>query len=138
MFGRFSIIVAYAICLHLIQATALTIEPAVGGVTSVFTVMELFHDRLITVAALAGVAALAVAGMFVRSRLVALALMLPQQFMLFLGASGVIHAIQTSRFADGVYRPGWFLFADQMPIVLAAAGHVIGLIAVWRYRDRQP
>ncbi len=130
--NRYPIIVLYAIALHFIQAIALAFDPSVAGVTSVATALELIGDRKATSELFVLVAFLAGAGLMVPGRTAAVWLMVPQQVLLVVGMIGAIAAISARKFADGIERPFWFLFADQAPIILATIGHSIAMISVLR------
>lgn len=126
-----ALMILYAVALHLVQAVSLLFDPVVVGVTSIFAVQQLLGDRLMTSLLLALVALLAVLGLAIRS----VALMLPQQFFLVVGAAGAVRAMWMGQYADGVPRPPWFLFADQTPVVLCAIGHTLAVILILRTRE---
>jgi hypothetical protein len=122
----YSIIIWYAIILHLVWAAMLYYDDSVRGVTAVHE-LSTHLPYPWTKVTLAGVALLAMAGLYSHG-LIAVVLMLPQQGVLFLGAFGAIEAMYTGIFPDGVLRPHAFLIADQMPAVLAAIGHTIAVV----------
>jgi hypothetical protein len=122
----YSIVIWYAIVLHLIWAVALYYDESVRGVTAIYELSGWFPPPY-TKWALASVAIMAIAGIYSHG-MAAVALMLPQQAVLVLGAMGAIEAMYLGSYADGVLRPQAFLIADQMPAVLAAIGHTIAIV----------
>ena len=56
-------------------------------------------------------------------RRIALALLLPQQFMLVMSCIGAAQAVILSHYADGVPRPWEFILADQSVILIITALH---------------
>ena len=74
------------------------------------------------------VAGLACWGMFVRDRMLAVALLMPQQALLIYAAAGAIEAIVGSSFADGVVRSRGFIAADQGVVILLASFHTVALL----------
>jgi NADH:ubiquinone oxidoreductase subunit K len=54
--------------------------------------------------------------------------LLPQQAILMLSAAASLHASALSQYADGIPRPFLFIFADQLPTILAAVLHLVALL----------
>ncbi len=79
---------------------------------------------------LIGAAILACIGMLlpVRLWLVRLLCLLPQQFLLMLGAFAVAQSVVVSHFGDGVIRPRQFIFLDQLPMFLLFAFYTVSLL----------
>ena len=123
-----SLIILYAVLMHLTWAFSLAFDPSGIGATAVASVNHVFpYPYLIDV--LFFVALLAFAGLFAkRARLAALA-MVPQQFVLCVSAGGALHTILIGAYADGIQRPTGFLVNDQLPAILAALLHTL---AIWR------
>ncbi len=137
--NRYPIIVLYAIGLHLIQATALFASHATSGVTSVAAVESLLDGAsFLTPYIFLAVAVMAAIGLMVGRRRFTVALMLPQQFLLFIAAYGSLACILTGRFADGVERSSAFLLADQSPAILAAIGHTVAIVALIEKKTWDP
>ncbi len=127
--NRHQVIVLVVIALHICQGIALWIDPSVTGVTTISSLSRLF-SRYGTVAIFFGVAWLAFWSFYVKEPLARMLLMIPQQFVLLIAAVGAMTAIQESHFADGVLRPMWFLFADQVWTILVAGGHYLAILNV--------
>jgi hypothetical protein len=137
----YSVIVLYAIALHLTWAVAIFFDENVRQVTAIHE-LSTYAPYPWTEFILGAVAILALAGLFIKSRLWSVLLMLPQQMILFLSAFGGIEAMYMASFPDGVVRTHAFLIADQMPVILAAVGHTIAILNsaqgenVWNGRSR--
>jgi hypothetical protein len=56
-------------------------------------------------------------------------LLVPQQFVLIISASGALHAAFVGHYADGVPRPWQFILGDQLPVILAALLYTYALLA---------
>jgi len=54
--------------------------------------------------------------------------MLPQQAAMCTSALGAISYAIQCQYADGVARPFWFIFADQLPCIMAAVWHTVALL----------
>lgn len=128
-----SIMVAYAVALHLAWAVILLFD---GSATNA-TALHALH-RYIAMPGLspviAGAALVAAYAMWSNSPWT-LVLLLPQQILLMMSAAGAVEAIWLSQFADGVIRARAFIAADQLYSVLAAIGHTLAIIA---HANRQP
>ena len=55
-------------------------------------------------------------------------LLLPQQTILVISASGALRAAVQGHYADGVARPGAFILADQLPVVVLMLCHWWALV----------
>lgn len=122
-----SIMVLYCICLHLWWAVMITMDGSALMTTSVDALHRIVNDRAILVMLLVAASCASILGMII-DRAWAATLLLPQQIMLMLSATGAIGAIWLSQFADGVVRPREFIAADQFHIFFAAIGHTIAII----------
>src|SRR5258708_424171 len=106
-----SIMVMYAVTVHVTWSMLLWFGSSAQNTTALHTLTRIGSPRLIA-AMLTGAAALAVIGMISRSAWAAL-LLLPQQILLLMTASGAIEATWIAEFADGVSRARDFIGADQ-------------------------
>lgn len=62
-----------------------------------------------------------------------LLMLMPQQILLLMSASGAIEAIWLGQFADGVVRSRVFLLADQFYSILVCIGHTTAIaLHAWR------
>jgi hypothetical protein len=127
-----SVMVIYAIVLHLVWVGCLWLDEGVANVTAVYAIRYVL-PKPFAVMGMAVVALCAMASFAMRNRFLAAGLMVPQQMLLFVSAGGAIQAIVEGHFADGVERPWTFLLADQSPAILAAIGHTLALVGVLRY-----
>lgn len=115
----------FAVGLHLLWALLLNLNATPLQVTSVHSLAELFpnpHGLSIVLLSVAGCALYGILkqGGTVMTRVL---LLLPQQIVLAISASGAIKAMLVGHFADGVARSHTFLIADQAPAVLALLIH---------------
>lgn len=62
---------------------------------------------------------------------------LPQQLILGVSAAGALLAMWRSRYADGVPRPGTFIVADQLAIVLTWGFHTAAIIFLFLIHTRR-
>ena len=124
------LIILYAVILHLSWGVLLLLDDSAGWATAVHSVLVWLGSTYATAAVMFAVAIAAVAGLHRRlaHSLWGVGLMLPQQAVLFMSAVGAIQAMALSSFADGVVRPNPFIIADQLPAVLIAILHTIGIL----------
>lgn len=123
-----SIMVVYAILLHVAWAVIILVDDAAVNATAVNALFRWIHPAPLLALVIGVAAALAIVGLFTRVPWIVLLLM-PQQILLMMSAAGAIEAIWIAQFADGVIRPRAFLAADQLYSVLAAIGHTVAIIA---------
>jgi hypothetical protein len=123
-----SIMVCYAIGLHLSWAVILLIDSSATNATAVHALYRYLHSVPLLSLMLFAAAGLAMKGLCTRVPWIVL-LLLPQQILLLMSAAGAVEAIWISQFADGVIRPRAFLAADQIYSILAAIGHTVAIIA---------
>lgn len=123
-----SIMVLYAIALHVTWAALIAIDPSAVNATAVNAIYRFVHDPTALIVLLLSVAGLAIVGLFTRVPWIVL-LLIPQQCILMASASGTVEAIYLAQFADGVIRSRAFLAADQSYSILAAIGHTVAIIA---------
>lgn len=120
-----------AILLHAAWVVLLVIPGTkAGNSTPVHEVVELAggSPRFAAVA-LATVASAAIYGttktMTARGKIL---YVLPQQLLLGVSAAGAILAMYHSQYADGVGRPGTFIIADQLAVVLTWLAHTAAIL----------
>lgn len=127
--------ICYAIALHFVWAFLLIYDPGTVNATPVHALYRIFAglsyypDNF-----LAGIcffcSALATLGL-ATSRPWLVVLLIPQQVLLLMSATGAFEAMWLSQFADGVFRSRGFIIADQIPAVIAAVGHTVAIIFHW-------
>ena len=118
--------ILYAIILHICWATSALFDAAAYNGTAFSLVAVTFG--WVTPFVLYSVAASAFAAFFVRNATLGLLLQSPQQYVLALSAIAVSFAVWSSHFADGVIRSRAFIFADQVPAILAFCGHTVAIM----------
>lgn len=124
---RYSLIILYAIAVHILWALAAWADGSALNSTGLFGVTRLFGSTVTPFVCLA-VAVSAAVGLFLRRPAWRLSCMLPQQTVLMLSSFGVLEAISLAQYADGVIRPRAFMIADQAPVILAAFAHTIAIV----------
>lgn len=124
-----SIMVLFAITLHLWWAGLLFADKSALGATGVHAIAQYLGSSDLLPTIIGGAALMALWGLFATtSPFWIVVWLLPQQVLLVASASGAIEAMWLAQFADGVLRPRAFIAADQMYSVLAAVGHTIAII----------
>lgn len=123
-----SIMVLYAISLHLVWATTCAFDPDSVNATAIFALYKHVQSPLLLSWVLYIVAGCAITGLFTRVPWIVL-LLVPQQIALMWSASGAVEAIWLAHFADGVIRSRGFLTNDQCYSILAAFWHTVAIIA---------
>lgn len=121
-----SIMVSYAITLHLVWAGILAVDYGVTDATALNALSRFIHPEPFLVVVLVSAALLAIWGMLTHRPWVVLLLM-PQQVLLMMSATGAFEAIWLSQFADGVVRSREFIAVDQIYSILAAVGHTVAI-----------
>ncbi|MDB5612076.1 MAG: hypothetical protein JWP25_8976 [Bradyrhizobium sp.] len=124
---QISIMVLFAISLHLWWAITLAIDSSALSVNAIDALYRYIHPLPILIAVITGAATMALIGIFTELPWVLLFL-IPQQVLLMMSAAGAIESMWLGQFADGVLRPHAFIAADQFYSVLAALGHTIAII----------
>ncbi len=124
-----SIMVLFAIALHFSWGFILAIDNknSALGVNAINALHRYISSPHLLIAALWGVALLALCGLFTRTPWVVFLLM-PQQILLMMSAAGAVESMWLGQFADGVLRPHTFIIADQIYSILAAIGHTVAII----------
>lgn len=128
-----SIMVSYAVALHLAWAVILLFDHSATNATALHALHRYIALPFLP-PVIAGAALVAAYAMWSNSSWT-LVLLLPQQILLMMSAAGAVEAIWLSQFADGVIRARAFIAADQLYSVLAAIGHTLAIIA---HANRQP
>lgn len=64
--------------------------------------------------------------------------LLPQLFFMLLSGISALSFVFQGHYADGVMRPWYFIFLDQLPIVLGVVFYTLALINFERERSRLP
>jgi len=121
-----SIMVLYAVALHLSWSIILLFDYAAINATAVNALARYIQPPGFLLCVIAAAAIAALIGLATRAPWIIL-LLLPQQVLLMMSASGAIEAIWLSQFADGVIRSRAFIAADQLYSVLAAIGHTAAI-----------
>lgn len=128
---RWHIIITIACALHFTQALALSVNPSVVGVTSIFTIGRTLGAPL-TITVFVAAAGLALWSQLLHYGQTKALMLIPQQMLLFISAAGALGYMYVSHFADGVVRPQAFIVADQSVTILLALGHAWALIEILR------
>ncbi len=121
-----SIIIIYAVLLHISWSVIGYLDPSSYGATALSGLYEIFGKYTSMGCFL--VAGLAIIGLWIKPSLGGLSAMLPQQAFLMISAFGAAHAIGVGHFSDGTVRAAAFIAADQMPAIIAAIGHTIAIV----------
>lgn len=121
-----SIMVVYAIALHLAWAAILQFDDAATMATALNALFRYIHDPVLLSYVVAAAAFAALLALFSETPWIVV-LLLPQQILLMMSAAGATEAIWLAQFADGVIRPRAFIAADQLYSVLAAIGHTAAI-----------
>lgn len=121
-----SIMVMYAISLHLVWSGILLFDDAATNATALNALFRYIHSPYLLSFVIFTAATSAFFGLFLESSWLVI-LLLPQQVLLMMSAAGATEAIWLAQFADGVIRPRAFIAADQLYSVLAAIGHTAAI-----------
>lgn len=124
-------IIVYSILLHYIWAFSVMIDPTVNGVTGLYLFQTVFHPPFARVVLII-VATLSIFGLYTKDVRLAATLMVPQQFTMMISAGGVVLAVASGSYSDGVLHPRMFIFADQSPLITAALLHTVAIWGVVR------
>ena len=129
-------VVATVAVLAAVWAGLLVSDASAGYATSLDDLTQL--GRWPVVAALLVAVACTAVGLLLRSARPRwglpprLWLLIPQQMICLLAASAAVSAIIRQQFGDGVRRPWQFIAADQAPILLLAATHLVAVVLIAR------
>ena len=120
-----------AIVLHFVWGVAVSVSADSLSCTPLASLKNIFGDRrgLIAATLVASSVATSVGLVMRRYPRVSMMLMLPQQALLCLGASGAWQCVRDQCYADGVVRPFAFMFCDQLPAILFAGFHGAAVVA---------
>lgn len=130
-----SIMVMFAVALHLTWATILFIDDSAVNATAVNALYRYINPPSLLAVVIFIAALLALAAMWTRQSWTLL-LLLPQQILLMMAGAGAVEAIWIAQFADGVARSRSFIAADQFYSVLAAIGHTVAIVSFALARAR--
>ena len=125
--GWAKLMIAYAACLHLTWGIMLLVDQVAANATPLHTLSRATHGSTTLGFALLAVGLLALVAILSPGKY-RIALTLPQQLALLIGAAGALSAIIHSHYADGVPRPLLFIAADQLPALLVAVFHTAALL----------
>jgi hypothetical protein len=125
---QISIMVMFAVALHLFWASIVLIDSSALGATGVASVYLYIQPPAALAIVMATAALLAILALSL-SRPRVVILLVPQQILLMMSAAGAVEAIWLGQYADGIMRPRAFIAADQMYSVLAALGHTAAITA---------
>jgi hypothetical protein len=110
--------------MHYVWGVTLLLSADPTGVTPVHTLAEFFGPTLAP--SLIAVATLALVGvLWSKGVITALLCAGPQQFFMLLTALGVLSAVASGAYADGVVRGQLFILADQTPTLVITALHTV-------------
>lgn len=123
--------VVYCSLLHMAWAGLIHLNSAAIWATPVNALYGVFKADIVLIVALIISSALALASLFINLPWTAVLLM-PQQCLLLISATGVIAAIWYSQYSDGVVRPWEFIASDQIHIVMKALFHTIAIVIGFR------
>lgn len=127
-----SIMVLSAVLLHLVWAVALFIDPSGVGATAASALHRWIPlpwlPWVIVTCAFMALTALSTRPLWF------VLLLVPQQILLMMSASGAVDAIWLGQFADGVVRTRAFLVVDQSYSIVIMLGHTAAIIMYARGR----
>lgn len=122
-------IVLYATILHVVWGVTILLSASAVATTPISGMTSAVGGRYPAALALLLASGLIVWAMRIPlPSLKGLLLCTPQQFLTMLSAVGAIECMARQAYADGVPRPFAFIFADQLPAVLAAVIHTVALV----------
>ena len=129
---RKSWVVYLAVIIHLAWGISLLIDPAPRMVTSIAFTSDFFSNRIIEGLVFIVVSLMAGADIIfsVKKSILGILMLIPQQIILILSATGAVTAMIFHQFPDGIERPFLFIFSDQLPAVLLAVFHTC---AIWQH-----
>lgn len=121
------LIVLCATTLHVGWAINLAIDDHAWGATPLSALI--WFGRIGAIVTLVSVGGLAIWSSWIYDSWWRLALLWPQQGLLFMSSGAAIQSMWSGHYADGVARPHAFVVSDQLPTCLIAVMH---LVAVFR------
>ena len=120
-----SIMILSAVILHLVWAVTLLVDASGVGATAVSALHRIVPMPFLPWVII-GCGMLAIAAVAARPLWFVL-LLIPQQILLMISASGAIDAIWLGQFADGVLRSRAFLMVDQSYSIILMLGHTAAI-----------
>jgi hypothetical protein len=130
---HFPIILIATVCQY-VWAGCVAVDPAALMTTGTH-VLHITLGQWGTVAALLISATMSLFAFVMPRRWQTLAMLLPQQGLLYLSAGAAAWAIYNAQFADGVVRSHAFLLVDQIMLILAAFFHTWAMMLILRYGE---
>jgi len=134
-------VIVVVLAMHIAQAAILLVDTHATGGIALSTMLDTARWLRLGGAHSLGILMLGFAGCTVLALtvrlghpLIALTLMLPQQALLTIAATGAVGAIIDSSYADGVLRSRGFILADQLPLFVILATHTVAAISLSRRR----
>ena len=125
--------VGFAVALHFLWGLLLLMDGSAGKVTAIYTAGLWLpggtREEGLTMLAVGFLALLGCARPH-PSPVVHVGLLLPQQAVMVLSATGAVLAIRDASFADGVVRPRAFIAADQSATILTCVFHTFALLGI--------
>lgn len=118
-------VLLFSVILHLLWGIALLVSPIYLFTTPMALLLSLFGQKPAGIILL-WVAIFSTLGI-IRSGKLGLFLGSFQNLVLWLSASSAIVSISNGMYPDGTARSAWFIFADQLPIILWPILHIICL-----------
>lgn len=127
---HYSLMVLYAIVLHLVWAPLLLIDPSVSLVTPLAAIRYILPFPFASITMISA-ALVSVWAFFVQDQYKAAMMLIPQQFLLVAGAAGAIHGVFAGQFpVNEAGHYSWeFMLASHLPTILAAVGHTLALFS---------
>lgn len=121
------IMVVYAAVLHICWAVCIYSNTLSVNATSVSAIYRFIDNINATITTLLLSSFLSIAGLVLNGKGRWL-MLVPQQIILMMSATGAVSAMWLGHFADGVGRPVEFIIVDQLYAVLTAIGYTVALI----------
>ena len=118
-------IIWYASLLHILWGIIIIASSGVPAATPLHMLNLLVPGHVMLASLLFTVASLALLGIHRPKRWW---LLVPQQTILVCSAIAGLFAAVSGAYADGITRPHLFIFADQLPIILAAPFYTLGIL----------
>ena len=119
---------------HLLWAVTILIDPRAGAITRLGGLVQLLGSVHATAAALLIGVCLATIGLCRLSwhPLWRVAVLIPQQTILYISTGDAVRMIVAGHYADGAVRPRLFILADQGGLILIAMLYTINLLMIGR------
>jgi hypothetical protein len=122
-----SLVVMYAITVHLITGVVLIADPDAAASTGPASVVQLLFDSPLLAGSAMVVAAVLAVGAHLFRPIRSWAFW-PQQLLLIVAAIGALVAVVMGNYADGVVRPALFIATDQLLVMLLPIFHALAIV----------